>query len=157
MISSTPATEAFEATRANRELFEDMSPQEINRIPMAEYARMTGRGHIPETVPQARREAPQEPQGAPDSGPQGISVTDMSMDEYASVRESLGVTGGREYGRGIFDSRGRDEWISAASQKSGRGGLVNSGVIESPKIDMNSRLTNDNLPVTGRQTFFRGQ
>lgn len=162
MISETPTTQAFMTANANREAFEGYNAEDIDRLSMSEYAKLTGRKLDIESVASAIvtqelvTDAVSDPEPLPDLNGLGLDVSEMTNAEYAMVRESLGMTGNKEYGVGILAGNDRAAWLEEASKKSGRTGLVNRGVIESPKIDMNSRFSKDDEPPTGRQSWYRG-
>ena len=153
--------------------FDGLTADDISRMSMREFdrraSRATGKppvlGQPAPATPATASTRPAVPARQLDPllreaqpEPQGITADQlaaMTTEEYARVRGQLGV-GGSEYGRGILSGNDREAWLKAASAKSGRSAMVSRGVEESPRIDMNDRLTNDNVPVAGRQRMYYG-
>lgn len=107
----TALGEAFLAASQLREATEDLSAQEINRLPMADYAKIRERAGLPAADPFAEayapeppgrpREAPAPTQTAPPA-PGPIDVQAMGMQEYKQLRDRLGI-GRSASDRGLFD------------------------------------------------------
>jgi hypothetical protein len=122
-----------------------LTAKKIRRMSMSDWARLTGQSlrpvEAPETVtptpirsesvspPPARSEAVQD---VPTTDP--VSVRDMTLEEYAAFRPTVGMGQSRQYGRGIFDS------VSGPRASNGRHAMVNSNVESAPRIGMDSRL-----------------
>jgi hypothetical protein len=124
-----------------------LSLQQLAEMPLDEFARLT-RGQTPaeaaiaaynreqDIQEQAQPQAPAAPQGAPEppeSATQGVSVADMTMEQYALFRQQAGV-GGREYGVGLLNQSG--SWANAARAKAGRSAMAgNRNTVESPRLE----------------------
>lgn len=156
MIYSTPVTEAFLRSRELTDEFVDLSASDIEKMPMSEWAKRTGRQvNVTDTVPAPSAtviaDAVSHPGPRPD--PQGVSLDEMDMQQYAAFRAQAGIGQG-EYGRGIL-STGGESWSDAASRKSGRSALNESNVTPPARVDGDKYLQ-ANLPVQGRAEFYRG-
>jgi hypothetical protein len=104
--------EAYVYGQQHSEAFEDMSATQINALPVAEYARRTGRSIKVEPEPVAEA----VPVSAPGQDPAGVIAaqhpphatedpgTDfqaITMDEYSQIRDQIGI-GRSPSARGIF-------------------------------------------------------
>ena len=79
-------------------------------------------------APAAPRIAPQPPESAP----QGVSVADMTMEQYAVFRREAGIGRG-EYGVGLLNQAG--SWADAARAKAGRSAMAgNRNTVEPPRL-----------------------
>jgi hypothetical protein len=141
-----------------------LSAAELLALPHDEYARLSGRPTSSQTALAAlgyepvpgtpRQEAPVPvPTHAPE--PQGIDIALMSWEQYAAVRDQLGVQG-REYGRGALDGGSTADWVAAARAKSGRAAMNEHNVQRAPQVDGSKYLDNGGQQVTGRQSWYRG-
>lgn len=92
---------------------------------------------------------------APDAGP-GIDISQLSMSDYAALRERLGMTG-REYGRGALDGGGTQDWIAAAQKRghAGRTSYSQSNVQDAARPDAAKYYDSGGQQVTGRAGFYR--
>lgn len=118
-----------------------MSMADVAALPLDEYSRLSGRPTPAEAARAAitaqyereQRQAPAVPQSppqAPEDQPQGINLQDMSMDDYAQLRQQLGVGVSQKEGRGIFDSVASqsDVYRNAVRAQAGRTALSNANV-----------------------------
>jgi hypothetical protein len=129
-----------------------MSLDDVLKLDMSEYARLTNRqtptqaalAALADLDAQApRQEAPTQPPAAPEIAPQGVSVQDMSFEQYAALRGQLGMTG-REYGVGIMNgAAGTGAWAAAAKAKAGRHGWENANSVEAPRLEGRTVLKQD--------------
>lgn len=143
-----------------------LSASELASLPMDEFARLSGRptpaqaaidaldARYESQTPQAPAPTQTQPL-APE--PQGVSVQDMTMEQYAQLRSQLGVQG-REYGVGITTSQaGTQDWIAAAQAKSGRHGWENANEVQAPRLEGRTVLRQDDFrdtrPAAQRFTF----
>jgi hypothetical protein len=118
------------------EAFENLSPQEINAMPMSEYAKLTGRSLKITAEPVA-----EPPAALPDTAftqqavpaPQGIDVNSLSIEQYAALRGQLGIGQSRQEGIGILNQSGQS-WAEAARQQPGRSGWQNKNVTPAPAL-----------------------
>lgn len=123
-----------------------LSARELAELPLDEYGRLTGRrlGYQPPADPPQRPANPGDPRsdytppaGAPrqlaPTEPEPIDFASMSYDEYAAFRQQYGIGAQSEYGRGIFSDHG--SWADAAKAKAGRTAMVQSNVVEAPRIE----------------------
>ena len=144
---------------ANRAAELGLTAQDIRNMPWDEYSRVfgtTGR----QTPAQAARAAvnaehearhptqapvPQSAPQQPAPEPQGVTLQDMSMDEYALLRQQLGVGVSQKEGRGIFDSVSSqsDAYTSAVRAQAGRGALSNANVEPAPQLTGRTILRQD--------------
>lgn len=142
----TPIGEAFLAASELQEAAEDLSAAEINKMSMADYAKIRERAGLPSIDPYAevystdfvppgtpRQEQAPAALGTPEPQPQGIDVASLDMQTYGQLRGQLGVQG-REYGRGILDGGSTSDWIAAAQRKSGRSAMNEHGVQQAPPL-----------------------
>jgi hypothetical protein len=123
-----------------------LTAAELLALSHDEYARITGRATISETVSQASGyqvsppPAPQEQTPAPvrTRAPltPGFDFASMDMEQYAAVRGQLGVGVSRKEGRGIFDSVGSrsDEYTNAVRAQAGRTAMSNANTVEPPRL-----------------------
>ena len=120
-----------------------LSAQELNQLPMDEWARLTGRPTIgqlaaqagdfePPGIPRQPAPQPQETTGTPE--PPGIDVSSLDMAEYAQLRQQLGMGQRRKEGVGLLNQTGTQTWVEAARSQPGRSGFQGSNVVESPRI-----------------------
>jgi hypothetical protein len=132
-----------------------MSEADILALDMDSYARLTNRQTPTQTAlaaldaqyEQAAPTRPTEPV-APQSEPQGVTVQDMSLEQYAALRGQLGMTG-REYGVGITNgAAGTGAWAAAAKAKAGRHGWQGQNVTEAPRLENRTILKQDDLRDT---------
>jgi hypothetical protein len=131
----TDTQRAFLASREHAADFEDMSAQDINRMSMADYGRLTGRQTIGEIAPSAppaptTQQAP-APAQRPTRAPEGIAPGSA---EYFHAWRAQRARGGE--GVGIFDSvdSRSSAYAAAVRAQAGRGALSNSNVIEAPQL-----------------------
>ena len=142
-----------------------LSADDILKMDMSEYGRLTGRQSPAETATQALDaeytpsvpQVPQQPhapvQEARQSA-QGLDIGSMDMQTYAQLRAQLGV-GGREYGVGVMNSgAGTADWVAAARTKVGRTKYGQQNTQDAARIDAGKYLR-ANEPVTGRATYYR--
>ena len=142
---------------ARSEAFENLSAQDINRMDMATFSRLTGRLAPAETVHAARRAAEQEPPAvpqtapkvtqAPEDQPPGIDLANMDMETYAALRGQLGIGQGRQEGRGIFHSVGSQsqEYRDAARRQTGRTAYSQSNITPAPSLTGRQERQSDRL------------
>jgi hypothetical protein len=66
----------------------------------------------------------------------GVDFSQLSMSDYALLRDQLGVGTGRQEGRGVFDSVGSrsQAYTDAARAQAGRTGWANSNVTPAPAL-----------------------
>lgn len=166
-MTDTPRLDAFRSAQRLTGDYElsDLSPQAISRLSMADYAKIRERAGLDPIDPFATAYAAYEPpSGAttvsapaqpqpPADAPQGFSLADMTMEQYAAVRGRLGVQG-REYGRGIMQGGSTADWIEAAQSRGIGRTSYGQNVQEAARIDAGKYLTR-NEPVTGRATWYR--
>ncbi len=93
-------TDAIEALSALRQAQTGLTPAELLALPMDEYARVTGRATPIRAALQAldaeRAQAPQPPapgtaEAVADDMPQGIDVSQLTMEQYAEFRQQAGI------------------------------------------------------------------
>ena len=135
----------YSAQLQARKIQEDtgMSLDEILKLDMDAYARLTNRPTVGELVAQAAEAWPpgrprQEPAPAqqPALAPRGIDFAAMDMQTYAQLRSQLIGRSPKE-GHGIFDSvgSGSEEYTNAVRAQSGRTAWNNANVVEPPRLE----------------------
>ena len=163
----TPRLDTLLAAQRMQDEFYGFSADEIERMPMADYARIRERAGLdpidpytdayakyePPGVPQQPPAAPETAPEATETAPQGIDLAHMTMEQYSQIRAQLGV-GGREYGKGALDGGSTADWVQAAQRKVGRSGWQGGNVQDAARIDASKYLTR-NEPVTGRTGYYR--
>lgn len=104
----TPLGAAFLTASQLREAIEDLSPAEINKLSMSDYAAIRQRAGLDPIHPFSGAYAPEPPWGArqaPAEIPQqdpGVDFASLGMAEYGRVRDQLGI-GRSPSARGLFD------------------------------------------------------
>lgn len=146
----TETQRAWLDSQHNREAFADLSAAEINKLSFTEFARRTGRPSFAESAVasldaayeaqharQSSASAPAPAQSTPAPQQPGIDIGAMDMDQYAQVRDQLGMGQGSQYGRGIFDSAPSQSqaYTDAARGQAGRTSLSNANVVQPPRIE----------------------
>lgn len=145
---STPRLDTFLAGQRIQDTFCGFSADEIEAMPMIDYARIRERAGLdpidPYTDAYAKYEtlaphgqdpapaAAQALQEPPAGLPQGL---DPNSDEYFLAWRAQRVSGGE--GRGIFDSVGSrsDEYTAAVRNQVGRTAYGRQNVIEPPRLE----------------------
>ena len=142
-----------------------LSADDILKMDMSEYGRLTGRQSPAQAATQALdaeydtsapqgQEQPPGPVQEPQRQPQGLDIGSMDMQTYAQLRAQLGV-GGREYGVGVMNSgAGSADWVAAARTKVGRTKYGQQNTQDAARIDAGKYLR-ANEPVTGRTGYYR--
>jgi hypothetical protein len=150
----------IDAWATARQIQEDtgLSPQQISKLSMAEYARLSGRQTPAEAAVAAldaryeasARQVPQEPPAPSETVPQrSQGITDA---EFLAWRQSR-VSGGEN--TGIFGSSAvsrSPEFAAGVRRHAGRGALSSANVQEPPRLE--GRYLNEAQPVQGRQGFY---
>jgi hypothetical protein len=119
----------------------DLSPQEINRLSVTDYARIRESAGLPgidpysdayakyeASAPQGQ-EQPSVPVQEPQSAPQGI---DPDSDEFFLAWRQNRARGGE--GIGIMNQSGQS-WAEAARRQPGRSSWQNANVVEPPRLE----------------------
>ena len=126
--------------------FAGYTAAEISTMDPGEFARLSGRElvftpavPVPERVPEHAPEAVPEPV----LRARGVTVSEMSPEQYAQARGRLGMGQSREYGRGILDGTAPGAWAKAAASKAGRNALVTSNVVQPPRLEGRTVLRQD--------------
>jgi hypothetical protein len=126
--------ESFVKARQFEAHFEGLSAEQIRNLPAAEYARLTGRSLMPTASNDVSRPAPvvdhldaTRDDTLIEDVP-GVSVRDMTTEQYAAYRKQIGMGQSQQYGRGILNA------VSAPKASNGRHFMVNSNVEPSPAI-----------------------
>jgi hypothetical protein len=128
----TPRLDAFLAARKLADDYElsDLSPQEINRLSMADYARIRERAGLPAADPFATAYTTPAPQQATapaqSPAPDAPDPAAMSWQEYAAWREQSGLA-----------TRSAEGMSRAA-------------------ISMSDRYARNDVPANGRRSFYSG-
>jgi hypothetical protein len=139
-----------------------LSAREISELDMQEYSRLTGRQSPTEAALQAlgytdeppARDTVPAPEGvrANADAPQGISVQDMSMGEYAAFRHQLGLDKAG-HDQGIFGAPGRQAQIDATRAQAGRTAMSQ----ETHHPGFSRVFVNENAqPVQNRTGYYSG-
>lgn len=123
-MTDTPMTDAWLASQQMMETFSGFSPDEIERMSMAQYAKLRQRAGLPPVEhPAAPLPAPPAPPEPVFTGtvtaPEPADFARFSMGEYAELRQQLGVGQGRQEGVGIFDSAGRQAQLNGVRAHAG--------------------------------------
>jgi len=148
--------DAARLARANPEL----TAEDIRNMSMADWARMTGRSLRPATLPEtvtpnqipAKRESaptapPEAVQDVPT--PEPVSVRDMTPEQYAAYRTTIGMGQSQQYGVGILNP------VSAPKASNGRHAMITSNVEPSPAISMDGRLEDRSARLDNRSAAQR--
>jgi hypothetical protein len=142
--------ETWTAAGRIREAAGDLSAAEIDRMPMAEYARLRERAGLDPVDPFATAYSQYEPEHQRQDQPPAPEGIDPNSDEYFLAWRSQRARGGE--GKGIFDSVGSqsDVYTNAVRQQAGR--TAYSPETHHPGI---ARVFIQDSPVTGRQSWYR--
>jgi hypothetical protein len=133
-----PLNDAFFSAQQYREAVEDLTPAQINKLSVNDYARLTGRPTPAEAALKAiygepAPVPPGEPEGNPPP-PEEPPDIDVNSPEYFHAWRSQRASNGE--GKGIFDSVASqsEAYRSAARNQAGRTGWATSNVAEPPRL-----------------------
>lgn len=150
-----PLGQAFLASQSAREAFEDLSAAEINALPMAEYARLTGRSlHGRPARPATGDTSPATPNvpAAVSEAAPGIDFNDLPYEEQ---RRIAGI--GQHVDTGIFGGvlSGSAEYRDAAARHAGRTGYVQGTNAGAELMARRGRtiVRRDEIPPSGRRSY----
>jgi len=155
----TPLQRAFLESRYNAEAFSDMSAQDINRMDMATFARLTNRAtptqaavsYLDAQHERTQPPAPAAPQTAVDT-PQGLDPDSAEFFHAWRAQRGLDRTDAGMFGS--ISSRS-EEYTSAVRAQSGRHALSNANVVQPPRLEGRTILKQDDRldPRSAAQRF----
>ena len=150
-----------------------LTPAEQVALPLGEWSRLAYGRTPAQGALQALNSQDEPPQRAPGQDPAGVMAAQhpqhatedpgvdfrqMSLAEYALVRDQMGVGRSQKEGKGIFDSGSASsqsrEYADAARVQAGRTALSSANVVEPPRLEARY-VRQDDLrdPRTAAQRF----
>jgi hypothetical protein len=133
-------TNDIEALSALRQAQTNLTPAELLALPMEAYGRLTGRSLRFEPQPEPMRGTyaedipePRFSETVTSPEPQGIDVSQLTVEQYAAVRAQLGVGVSRQEGVGLFNQSGQS-WAEAAQRQPGRSGWQARNQVDAPQL-----------------------